>query len=136
VVVVDTLGELAGFYALAELAFIGGSLTPRGGQNPLEAVAAGCPVVTGPDIRNFADVVALLEAGRAIRRAADAEGVREAVAALIADPDAGRAQAARARGVLAAHRGATARSLELLQPWLPVPRDRAPAAEPHPEIRG
>jgi 3-deoxy-D-manno-octulosonic-acid transferase len=66
VVVLDTLGELAGFYACAELALVGGSFADWGGQNPLEPAALGLPLVFGPSMRHFRDIAAdLLAAGAA-----------------------------------------------------------------------
>lgn len=56
VLLLDTLGELAQFYAHASVAFIGGSLLERGGQNPLEAVHAGCSVCFGPSMYNFTHI--------------------------------------------------------------------------------
>lgn len=65
--VVDTFGELSRLYAVADVAFVGGSLIRHGGQNPLEPAARGAPVVFGPDMRNFRDVSAtLLKAGAAV----------------------------------------------------------------------
>jgi len=118
VVVLDTLGELASLYPLADAVFVGGSLVSHGGQNPLEPVAAGRPVVTGPDMRNFAEAMTLLSAARAIHSVADASGLLEALDAWIRDPQAGAGMAARATQVLATNRGATERTLEILTPWL------------------
>lgn len=82
----DTLGELGLFYRLARLAFIGGSLVPHGGQNPLEAARLGCPPLFGPHTGNFEDMTAnLLEAGAA-RRVSDAEELARTVGTLLADP--------------------------------------------------
>ncbi len=118
VVVLDTLGELAALYPLADAAFVGGSLVDHGGQNPLEPAAAGCPVVTGPDMRNFAHTVALLSAAQAILTVNNATGLLEALDAWVRDPQAGADMAARAAQVLNANRGATGRTLEMLEPWL------------------
>ncbi len=118
VVVLDTLGELATLYALADAAFVGGSLVDHGGQNPLEPAAAGCPVVTGPDMRNFAHAMALLSAAQAILTVHNATGLLEALDAWVRDPQAGADMAARAAQVLDANRGATRRTLEMLEPWL------------------
>ena len=118
VVVLDTLGELAALYALADAAFVGGSLVDHGGQNPLEPAAAGCPVVTGPDMRNFAQVVALLSAARAILTVDNATGLLEALDTWVRNPQAGADTAARAAQVLETNRGATRRTLEMLEPWL------------------
>jgi 3-deoxy-D-manno-octulosonic-acid transferase len=121
VIVLDTLGELAGLYAVVDAAFIGGSLVARGGQNPLEPVVAGCPVVIGPDSGNFADVVALLRNDRAILQVADADDLLRALQRLLEDPAGARGQAEAARRSLRANSGATARTVRLLEPLLPGP---------------
>lgn len=111
VLLVDTIGELRAWLAQAELVFVGGSLADRGGHSPLEAMEFGKPVVIGPHQRNVADVLALLRAADAVRCVADAAGLAEATAALLADPDAARALGRRGQGVFEQQRGATARSL-------------------------
>jgi 3-deoxy-D-manno-octulosonic-acid transferase len=118
VVVLDTLGELAALYPIADAAFVGGSLVDHGGQNPLEPAAAGCPVVTGPDMRNFSHAVSLLSAAQAILTVNNATGLLEALDAWVRDPQAGADMAARAAQVLDTNRGATRRTLEMLDPWL------------------
>ncbi|MFO8152780.1 3-deoxy-D-manno-octulosonic acid transferase [Thioalkalivibrio sp.] len=123
VIVLDTLGELAALYALADAAFVGGSLVAQGGQNPLEPIAAGCPVVIGPDTRNFADMIEQLRDAGALLQVADADDLLQALERLLGDPGAGRAQVARAREVVAANSGATAHTLQLLEPLLPGPQD-------------
>ena len=79
VFVVDTLGELARFYACADVAFVGGSLEDIGGHNLLEPAAAGTAMVTGPHLRNFADIAAQLEAAGALRIGADQTAVGDAL---------------------------------------------------------
>ena len=130
VIVLDTLGELVGFYAIADAAFVGGSLVPRGGQNPLEAIVADCPVVMGPDSRNFAGMVERLRSAGAIAQVADTDALLGALRQLLEDPEAGRAQAARARQVLRANSGATLRTLCLLEPLLPGPDRSSGHANP------
>jgi 3-deoxy-D-manno-octulosonic-acid transferase len=67
VLVVDQLGLLVYCYAIADVAFVGGSLVDRGGHNPIEAVLAGIPVISGPHVSNFADIYAQLQqAGAAV----------------------------------------------------------------------
>jgi 3-deoxy-D-manno-octulosonic-acid transferase len=84
----DTLGELGLFYRLAKLAFIGGSLVPHGGQNPLEAARLGCPPLFGPHTGNFEDMTRkLLDAGAA-KRVSDAEDLARTMEALLLDQDA------------------------------------------------
>jgi 3-deoxy-D-manno-octulosonic-acid transferase len=121
VIVLDTLGELAGLYRLADAAFVGGSLVDHGGQNPLEPIAADCPVIIGPDSRNFADMVRQLVADRAIVQVADAEGLRRALETLLLTPDRGAAMVHQAQRTVDANRGATARTLDLLRPLLQSP---------------
>ena len=88
VTVVDTFGELSRLYAVADVAFVGGSLIRRGGQNPLEPAAHGSPVVFGPDMRNFRDVSAtLLKAGAAVMADSERELV-EIFTQLLTDEDA------------------------------------------------
>ena len=84
----DTLGELGLFYRLASLAFIGGSLVPHGGQNPLEAARLGCPSLFGPHTGNFDEMTAhLLQAGAA-KRVENALDLTATIGALLDDPAA------------------------------------------------
>ena len=98
VVVVDRMGYLSRLYALADVAVIGGSFVPQGGQNPIEPAACGKPVLFGPDMHDFPDVSAwLLKAGGAIQ----AENERDLFAAcdrLLSDPEQARVMGERARG--------------------------------------
>lgn len=114
VLLLDTTGELRDWYAAANLVFIGKSLAAIGGQNPAEAVAAGKPVVFGPHMENFADLVAALLAADAAVQVQDADGLESACARLLSDPASAQAMAARAHGQLEAHRGAAARTADLL----------------------
>jgi 3-deoxy-D-manno-octulosonic-acid transferase len=75
----DSLGELGLFYRLAPIAFIGGSLAPQGGQNPLEAARLGCALLFGPHTDNFAETTALLEHRGAARRIVDTDDLCAAV---------------------------------------------------------
>ncbi|MCC6194969.1 MAG: 3-deoxy-D-manno-octulosonic acid transferase, partial [Burkholderiales bacterium] len=116
VVLGDTLGELPAYYAAADAAFIGGSLVPLGGQNLIEAIAAGTPTLVGPHTWNFADAAAQAIAAQAAIRVADADALLAAVADLLADPP--RRAAMRDAGLAfhAAHRGATDRLWAWLAP--------------------
>lgn len=84
--VADTLGELGLLYRLCGIAFVGNSLTGRGGQNPLEPARLGCAVAVGPQTANFNDAVAALEAAGALQRVADAPALAAWVGTLLADP--------------------------------------------------
>ncbi|MGX9966786.1 3-deoxy-D-manno-octulosonic acid transferase [Roseomonas sp. F4] len=106
VYVADTLGELGLFYRLADVALIGGSLVPHGGQNPLEAARLGCPILLGPHTFNFEEPVArLLAAGGAAQMAATAGALAEQVAAMLSDRPRRQAMAAAAAQVAAGQEG-------------------------------
>lgn len=118
VYVADTIGELGLFYRLAGVAFVGGSLVERGGQNPIEPAQLGCAVVSGPSIRNFSKIYkALGECGGAMV-AADEDAAGEAIARLLADAAARRQAVAAAGAVVAAGSGALARVCAALEPLL------------------
>ncbi len=106
----DSLGEMPLYYAMASSALLGGSFAPLGGQNLIEAMACGCPVVLGPHTFNFAEAAALaVEAGAAVRVAGMPQGVDEAVA-IAMDAARHRDLVARCMGFLDVHRGAAAAS--------------------------
>lgn len=86
VYLLDSIGELASLYSHARLAFVGGSLVRKGGHNPIEAWAAGVPVVVGPHTENFREVTAKGESLGILTRVADAAGLARALAAGLADP--------------------------------------------------
>ncbi len=111
--VVDTTGELRDWTALANVVVIGKSFLARGGQNPVEAIAAGIPVVTGPDMSNFADLVDLLEQAGGISRC-PAEELTATLKHLLTDAAAVQKQTQAALATLTHHSGATARSVELV----------------------
>ncbi|HEX4952237.1 MAG TPA: 3-deoxy-D-manno-octulosonic acid transferase [Thermoanaerobaculia bacterium] len=118
VLLLDTLGELAALYALAEVAFIGGTLVPKGGHNPLEAARFGVPVVVGPSMENFREIADAFDHARAWRRVADAAELATAFDQLLGEPAAARELGARGAGLIEANRGALTRTLEMLGPWL------------------
>jgi len=114
----DSLGEMALYYGLSDVALLGGSFAPLGGQNLIEAAACGCPVVMGPHTFNFAEAAALAEAeGAALRVGGMAEGVRAGLA-LANDPPALAKAVAAGLAFAAQHRGATNRTVEALQEYL------------------
>lgn len=129
VLIGDSMGEMFAYYAASDVAFIGGSLLPLGGQNLIEACAVGCPVLIGPHTFNFADIAQLAIASGAARRVANA---RECVAAALAVAqlsDTRKAMADAGRAFAGAHRGATARHLQLIETLLA--RSRAVDAPMH-----
>ncbi|MDG9969494.1 3-deoxy-D-manno-octulosonic acid transferase [Achromobacter mucicolens] len=114
----DTLGEMAFYYAASDVAIVAGSFAPLGGQNLIEACAAGVPVIVGPHTFNFKQAAEdAIEAGAA-RRAADPAQAVDAAMALLSDT-AGRRQAGKAaRAWFDQHAGATGRTMAALAPWL------------------
>lgn len=112
--IVNTTGELREWYHAATVVFIGKSLTSTGGQNPVEAVAAGKPVIFGPHMENFRAIVEQWLAADAAIQVADAAALEAQTARLLRDPDLRAALAGRARRIAAAHEGATARIAQLL----------------------
>jgi 3-deoxy-D-manno-octulosonic-acid transferase len=115
VVLGDSMGEMFAYYAACDVAFIGGSLVPTGGQNLIEACAAGKPALIGPSTYNFAEAAELaLRAGAAVQ-VRDAESLAREAERLLRDPAAARRMGEAGLAFCAAHRGATARVLELIQ---------------------
>ena len=108
----DSLGEMAAYYAMADAAFIGGSLLPLGGQNLIEACACGCPVVLGPSQFNFAAAAQSAIDGGAALRAADAAQVWAAFAHWLDDPTLRQQASQSARAFAAAHQGAAQRQAD------------------------
>ena len=114
----DTLGELGLFYRLAPVAFVGKSLVPEGGQNPLEAARLGCPVLFGPHMDNFEELAgSLLRAGGA-QQVANARELAAAVALLLEDRPARTRMAERARLAAKSEAGALSSTLTALAPLL------------------
>jgi 3-deoxy-D-manno-octulosonic-acid transferase len=115
VLLLDSVGELPAVFARAALAFVGGTLAPRGGHNVVEPARAGCPVIVGPHVENVAQAVRQLEASGALVRVADAAGLARACVELLADPAEARRRAARGRALVEAARGAVERSAALVE---------------------
>jgi 3-deoxy-D-manno-octulosonic-acid transferase len=114
----DSLGEMALYYGLANVALLGGSFEPLGGQNLIEAAASGCPVLMGPHTFNFAEAAELaLAAGAAQRLGTMAEAVDEAQT-LLAQPGRQQAMAEAAQRFAGAHAGAAQRTVAALQALL------------------
>jgi 3-deoxy-D-manno-octulosonic-acid transferase len=110
----DTMGEMAFYYAACDVAVIGGSFLPLGGQNLIEALAAGAPVLVGPSMFNFAEATRLaVEAGAALQVRDAQQAIQEAVN-LLSNPARRAAMGAAGQKLCEAHRGATARHLEVL----------------------
>ncbi|OGX38941.1 MAG: hypothetical protein A3C53_02415 [Omnitrophica WOR_2 bacterium RIFCSPHIGHO2_02_FULL_68_15] len=114
--IVDGFGRLPLYYALASVVVIGGSFIPHGGQNPLEATGLGKPVVFGPSMHNFETITHQLLAHHAARQATDEHEFAALLAELVEHPEDARQMGRRAQELTERFRGATQRTMDLLQP--------------------
>jgi 3-deoxy-D-manno-octulosonic-acid transferase len=126
VILLDTIGELASVYSIASVAFVGGSLVPAGGHNPLEPAQFGVPIVMGPNFANFRAITNDLLAHSAIQIAAR-EDLAAALIRLLHDRTAAEAMGGRARQVFDQQAGATARCVEGLRELLSLVSGPEPA---------
>jgi len=114
VLLIDSIGELASLYSLADIAFVGGSLVPRGGHSILEPAQYGVAILVGPHTENFRDIVELFRAQNAVRVANPAD-LNRAFTDLLANGDDRRTLGRRASQVLHSQRGATQFTMEQLR---------------------
>jgi 3-deoxy-D-manno-octulosonic-acid transferase len=121
VLLLDSIGELAGTFAVADLAFIGGSLVPRGGHNILEPAQAGVATVVGPHTENFRDIVQTFVKARAVQ-VVQPESLRASLLALMEDSAEREQLGARAKQVLESQQGATERTMRALEQLQAVAR--------------
>jgi 3-deoxy-D-manno-octulosonic-acid transferase len=110
----NTTGELQRWYSIATVVFIGKSLTAHGGQNPVEAILAGKPVVFGPHMENFATLAKTLVSKSGAIQVQDVSSLESALAELLRDSKARQRLVQNAHEVLSEHRGATARAAALI----------------------
>jgi 3-deoxy-D-manno-octulosonic-acid transferase len=127
VLLLDSIGELAGALELADVVFMGGSLVPTGGHNILEPAYWAKPVVFGPHMENFQDIARLFLEAQACIQVQDGSELAASLLRLLGDRDMARQLGERGKQVLARHAGATARVLEQIQRLLeaPVARERS-----------
>ena len=111
VLVGDTMGELQRLYAASDVAFIGGSLVPHGGQNLLEACVVRVPVVFGPHMFHFEEISAMALERGAARQVLDLDGLEAAVALYFEQPELRRAAGSAAHTLVTENRGALERTL-------------------------
>jgi len=114
VVLGDSMGEMFAYYAAADLAFVGGSLLPYGGQNLIEACAVGTPVLVGPHTHNFAEATRLAVAAGAAAQVRDGGGLAVELQRLLDHPDALGEMRQRCAGFVESNRGATDKSLQII----------------------
>jgi 3-deoxy-D-manno-octulosonic-acid transferase len=118
ILLLDSIGELAGVFALADLVLMGGSMVPTGGHNLLEPAFWSKPILFGPHMENFRDVSALLLEGKAAVQVHNASELAAAACDLLSDPKRARLLGKAAKEILVRESGATERILERLRPWL------------------
>ncbi|MBX9931501.1 MAG: 3-deoxy-D-manno-octulosonic acid transferase [Methylobacterium sp.] len=116
--VADTLGELGLFYRLSPLVFLGGSLVPHGGQNPIEPTRLAAAVLHGPHVENFTQVYGALDAAGGALPVADEQDLAVAVGDLLRDPNRLRAIAASGQTALRPFEGALDRTLAVIDPFI------------------
>ena len=124
VLLLDSIGELAGLFPLADVVFMGGSLARRGGHNLLEPAACGRAIVTGPHLENFAAIAEDFREHYAMLEIDDASELAPAIEKLIGDPRLREDLSAGASQLIAKHRGATKKAVTEILKWqdLAVPR--------------
>ena len=118
VYVADTVGELGLFYRLSPVAFLGGSLVTRGGQNPIEPLRLDAAVLHGPHIQNFAEVYRALDAAGGALAVSDGGELAASLGDLLAEPARARAVAEAGQRALAPFEGAVTRTLAVLDPFV------------------
>jgi 3-deoxy-D-manno-octulosonic-acid transferase len=134
IVLLDSIGELASVYSLAAVAFVGGSLIPAGGHNPLEPAQFGVPIVMGVHFANFRGIVEELLVHQALH-IASTDRLAVALDTLLLDPAGAAAMGERARGVFLQQAGATDRCVEAIRellrhdPRMPDPSMRSATSE-------
>ncbi len=116
--VADTVGELGLLYRLAPVVFMGGSLVPHGGQNPIEPAKLGAAILHGPHVWNFAEIYGALDQAHGAEIIGDGERLAAAFAAMLAQPALRNSVAAAARTTVDRLGGALERTLHALDPYL------------------
>jgi len=119
ILLLDTTGELRDWYSCADVVFIGKSLAGHGGQNPVEAILGGRPVLFGPHMENFASLRDALLANGGALEVQDAESLARATAFLLADNAKRATMTEQATTALRPHQGATARTADLVAQFVP-----------------
>jgi 3-deoxy-D-manno-octulosonic-acid transferase len=113
-IILDTTGDLHRWYVIATVVFVGKSLTAHGGQNPVEPIMAGKPVVFGPHMENFASLAKRLVSKKGAIQVSDANSLELTIAELLGDSEACQRLVRSAREVLSEHEGATERAAALI----------------------
>lgn len=112
IVVIDRIGLLKTLYGLADFAFVGGSLVPQGGHNPLEPAAWGVPVLFGSDMSDFREIARILMGAGGAVMVRDAAALQAACERFLKFPESARDAGRRARACFDAHKGSVAITVE------------------------
>ena len=123
VFLLDSVGELASVYALADIAFVGGSLVATGGHNILEPAQYAAAIVVGPHTFNFREIVSIFETGDALR-VTTAETLSRQLLDLLGNPEERKRLGQRGKDLFQQHAGATQRTMRALEPLLQLPPER------------
>jgi 3-deoxy-D-manno-octulosonic-acid transferase len=118
VYVANTMGEIGLFYRAARLVFMGKSMVGSGGQNPIEPAKLGCAILHGPNVGNFSEIYDLLDRARGAAQTADADNLAHVLATLLRDGAKLRAMARAAAEMVHHEAGATARTMQALEPYI------------------
>ena len=125
IIILDTIGELAGLYMLADLVYVGGSLVPIGGHNIMEPMACGKPVLVGPHMENFRAVTEFCLDTGAIRQVEDGQTLLGRVEELLSDPVLLHAMGEQGQAVIAVNQGVAIRTAEeVAKLWHPIVKDK------------
>ncbi len=125
IIILDTIGELAGLYMLADLVYVGGSLVPIGGHNIMEPMACGKPVLVGPHMENFRAVTEFCLDTGAIRQVEDGQTLLGHVEELLSDPVLLHAMGEQGQAVIAVNQGVAIRTAEeVAKLWHPIVKDK------------
>ncbi|GGE34367.1 3-deoxy-D-manno-octulosonic acid transferase [Agaricicola taiwanensis] len=116
--IADTIGELGLFYRLANVVFMGGSLVPHGGQNPIEPAKLGVPVLHGPHIHNFTAVYESLDRVQGALTVVDGDALAEVVTTLVSNEEACEDMRRAAAEIVIAYSGALGRTVAAIDPYL------------------
>ncbi|MBN1596617.1 3-deoxy-D-manno-octulosonic acid transferase [candidate division FCPU426 bacterium] len=122
VILLDTMGELADLYGVGRVAFVGGSLTPFGGHNPLEPSLLGVPVVVGPHTQHFAEVTQILVNQGGAKVVTNAEELAEAITYFFLHPEEAQNWGGRARKAVLAYQGVASQTVEMVQKLMLIKR--------------
>ncbi len=128
VLILDSIGELARLYSIADIVFIGGSLVPKGGQNVIEAAYFSKPILFGPHMENFREVAQAFVEAYAALQVSSAEELQDRVDHLLTDPTSAQWLGRNARKVIRSNQGAVQRTAAFLRPLLER-EEPAPKAE-------